>query len=217
LSENTFNRVQAIYERSLRWSLQNRLAIFAVFLLSIVATIGAFMIMPQDFLPSSDQGQIFGLTEAPNGTSFDQMVRYQQQAAAVLAKDPNIEGFMSAVGSGGSSSGVNSGRVFASLKPLSQRSLSADQIIRKLQPKLDQIAGAQTYFGAVQDVRVGGRASNAQYQYTLHGEDANELYEWTPKVQAALTAVADRCPPRRSKGRSRPIWSSTVALRRASG
>jgi HAE1 family hydrophobic/amphiphilic exporter-1 len=188
-SENTFNGVQAAYEHSLRWSLQHRFAIFLVFVLSIVATIGVFMVMPQDFLPASDQGQIFGLTEAPNGTSFDQMVRYQQQAAAVLARNPNIAGFMSAVGSGGSSSGVNSGRVFASLKPLSERSLSADQIIRDLQPELDQIPGIKTHMQIPPMIRIGGMLTKSQYQYTLQDLDMKELEQYSARLMNALAVT----------------------------
>jgi HAE1 family hydrophobic/amphiphilic exporter-1 len=188
-SENTFNRVQAVYERSLRWSLQHRFAIFLVFVLSIVATVGVFMIMPQDFLPSSDQGQIFGLTEAPNGTSFDQMVRYQQQAAAVLAKNPNIVGFMSAVGSGGSSSGVNSGRVFASLQPFSERSLSADQIIRQMQPELDEIPGIKVHMQIPPMIRIGGMLTKSQYQYTLQDLDMRELEDYSTRLMNALAAT----------------------------
>ncbi len=179
-SENAFNRVQASYERSLRWSLQHRFVIFIIFLLSIASTVGMFMIMPQDFLPASDQGQVFGLTEASNGTSFDQMVRYQQQAAAIVAKDPDIEGFMSAVGSGGSSSGVNSGRVFASLKPLSERNSSAfDQIVRRLRPELDQIPGIKVHMQIPPMIRIGGMLTKSQYQYTLQDLDMQELEDYS--------------------------------------
>src|SRR5262249_21289830 len=123
-SENTFNRIQDRYERSLRWSLDHRRTIVGVFFASIMATVGMFMIIQQDFLPSSDTGQISAFTEAANGTSFNQMVRYQQQAAQIFAKNPNMGGFMSSVGSGGASSAVNSGRIFGSLKPMDERQRS---------------------------------------------------------------------------------------------
>jgi len=185
-SENAFNRVQASYERSLRWSLQHRFVIFIIFLLSIVATIGMFMIMPQDFLPASDQGQVFGLTEASNGTSFDQMVRYQQQAAAIVAKDPDIEGFMSAVGSGGSSSGVNSGRIFASLKPLSERNSSAFDVVQRLRKDLSEIPGINIFMQVPPMIRIGGMLTKSQYQYTLQDLDMQELEESSTKLMNAL-------------------------------
>ena len=189
LSENTFNRVQGAYERSLRWALQHRFMVFLVFLGSIAATIGTFMLVPQDFLPSSDQGQVFGLTEAANGTSFDQMVRYQQQAAAIVAKDPNIDGFMSAVGSGGSSSGVNSGRIFASLKPLSERSVSAQDEARILQKKLSNIPGINIFMQVPPMIRIGGRLTKSQYQYTLQDLDMRELEESSTRLMNALAAA----------------------------
>jgi len=185
-SENAFNRVQASYERSLRWSLQHRFVIFIIFLLSIVATIGMFMIMPQDFLPASDQGQVFGLTEASNGTSFDQMVRYQQQAASIVAKDPDIEGFMSAVGSGGSSSGVNSGRIFASLKPLSERNSSAFDVVQRLRKDLSEIPGINIFMQVPPMIRIGGMLTKSQYQYTLQDLDMQELEESSTKLMNAL-------------------------------
>ncbi|HVU19260.1 MAG TPA: efflux RND transporter permease subunit [Rhizomicrobium sp.] len=186
-SENTFNRIQGGYERTLRWSLGHRFVIFLVFLGSLAATAGMFMLVPQDFLPTSDQGQIFGLTEAVNGTSFDQMVRYQQQAAAVIAKDPEVEGFMSAVGSGGSSSGVNSGRVFASLKPLSERSHNADWIARNIQKKLEQIPGISVHMQVPPMIRIGGKLTKSEYQYTLQDLDMQELEESSDKLMNALS------------------------------
>jgi hydrophobic/amphiphilic exporter-1 (mainly G- bacteria), HAE1 family len=200
ISENTFNKVQGWYERSLGWSLQNRWLIWIAFAGSLVATGVLFSVMQQDFLPTSDQGQIFGLTEAANGTSFDLMVRYQQQAAAIVAQDPSIDGFMSSVGSGGSSSGTNSGRIFASLKPLDQRAhtcliahlfcwhaLSADEIVRELRPKLSRVAGINTYMQVPPSIRIGGRLTKSQYQYTLQDLDQDELQTASLNLMNALS------------------------------
>jgi HAE1 family hydrophobic/amphiphilic exporter-1 len=185
-SENTFNRIQGGYERTLRWSLRHRPAILLVFLGSLAATAGLFMVVPRDFLPTSDQGQIFGLTEAVNGTSFDQMVRYQQQAAAIIARDPNIDGFMSAVGSGGSSTGINSGRVFASLKPLSERSHNADWIARDIQRKLEKIPGILVHMQVPPMIRIGGKLTKSEYQYTLQDLDMRELERSSDRLMNAL-------------------------------
>ncbi|HEY7977937.1 MAG TPA: efflux RND transporter permease subunit [Rhizomicrobium sp.] len=188
-SENTFNDLQSRYERSLRWSLDHRRFILGVFFASILATIFMFKIMPQDFLPTSDQGQVFGLTEAANGTSFNQMVRYQQQAADIVAADPNVLGFMSAVGSGGSSSGVNSGRIFATLKPLSERSLSAQDVARELQRKLSDIPGINIYMQVPPMIRMGGHLTKSQYQYTLQDLNMQELQDSSTRLMNALSTA----------------------------
>ncbi|MBV9693820.1 MAG: efflux RND transporter permease subunit, partial [Alphaproteobacteria bacterium] len=202
-SERSFERMQKGYERTLGWSIRHARAVFIVFLLSIAATIGLFYVMQQDFLPASDQGQIFGLTEAANGTSFAQMVRYQQQAAAIVARDPNIDGFMSAVGSGGSSSGANSGRIFASLKPVERRAhsclignlfcwhaLSAAEVAQELRPKLSHIPGINIYMQVPPSIRIGGRLTKSQYQYTLQDLDQEELQTWSIKLMNALSTAA---------------------------
>jgi len=216
LSENTFNRVQGAYERSLRWSLRHRFIIFLVFVGSILATIGIFMLVPQDFLPSSDQGQVFGLTEAANGTSFDQMVRYQQQAAAIIAQDPNIDGFMSAVGSGGSSSGVNSGRVFASLKPLSERSASAQNVADDLQKKLSNIPGINIFMQVPPMIRIGGRLTKSQYQYTLQDLDIPELQDTSNKLLYALMKAPGLTKVTSDLQLSTPALNVTIDRDRAS-
>ncbi len=188
-SERTFDRVHDYYVKTLDWSLRHRRTILALFFASLAASVGLFYVIPQDFLPSSDTGQIFALTEAANGTSFDQMVRYQRRAAAIVARDPNIEGFMSAVGAGGASSGVNSGRMFMTLKPLSERSLSADQIIEELRPKLSHIPGLNVYPRNPPAINIGGHFTNAQYQYTLQDLDMTELQTWSSKLMDALSTA----------------------------
>jgi HAE1 family hydrophobic/amphiphilic exporter-1 len=202
LSERTFERVRDAYERSLHWSVDHRPIVFLVFLGTLIATIGMFTIMPQDFLPSEDTGQIFALTEAANGTSFDQMSRYQWQAASIVARNPNVAGFMSAVGAGGASSGVNSGRMFMTLKPVSQRSkkcaffglwchhVSSDEIIRALRPQFAHIPGINVYSQNPPAIRLGGRLTKSQYQYTLQDLDLNELQTSALKLMNALSTTA---------------------------
>jgi HAE1 family hydrophobic/amphiphilic exporter-1 len=198
-SERTFDRMRDGYERSLRWSVDHRPAIFAVFVGTLVATVVMFKIMPQDFLPSEDTGQIFALTEASNGTSFDQMSRYQWQAAEIVAHNPNVAGFMSSVGSGGSSTGVNSGRIFMTLKPVSQRQkrcaffgiwchrVSLDEIIRDMRPKFGRIPGINVFMQNPPAIRLGGRLTKSQYQYTLQDLDLTELQTSAMKLMNALS------------------------------
>ena len=200
-SERTFDRMRDFYERSLHWSVDHRPTIFVVFLGSLAATVLLFKIMPQDFLPSEDTGQLFALTEAANGTSFDQMSRYQWQAASVVARDPNIQGFMSSVGAGGASTGVNSGRMFMTLKPRGDRQsrckffgllchrISADEIIQELRPKLQRIPGINVFLQNPPAIRIGGMLTKSQYQYTLQDLDLKELQTSALRLMNALSAA----------------------------
>jgi len=202
LSERTFERLRDGYERSLHWSVDHRPIIFGVFLATLAATVAMFEVMPQDFLPSEDTGQIFALTEAANGTSFDQMSRYQWQASEIVAHNPNVAGFMSSVGSGGSSSGVNSGRIFMTLKPKSDREerctflglwchrMSSDEIIREMRPKFLRIPGINVFMQNPPAIRLGGRLTKSQYQYTLQDLDLNELQTSAMKLMNALSKTA---------------------------
>src|SRR5207249_3024537 len=118
--EDGFQRSLGAYERSLAWVLDHRRAALAFSVCILVGTAALFMIVPKGFIPSEDIDQITGTTETAEGTSFDAMVRRQQQVAAIVVKDPNIEGFMSSLGGGGST-GANQGRLFIRLKPRAQR------------------------------------------------------------------------------------------------
>jgi len=184
-SERTFNRMQSTYERSLKWSLQHRPTIFALFLASLVAAIGLFMILPQDFLPADDTSAIRGTTEAANGTSFDQMVRYQKQVAAVINADPNVIGAMSAASSG-PTQGINQGFVFIHLKNRSERSLDADEVVRELNRKLAAIPGVNTFLQNPPVFNIGGRFSKLPYQYTLQDLDLNELQDVSTRLTTAM-------------------------------
>ncbi|HLY06904.1 MAG TPA: efflux RND transporter permease subunit [Rhizomicrobium sp.] len=186
-SERTFDAVQRGYERSLKWSLRNRGIIGLLFLGSLVATVGLFMISPEDFLPSEDVGQIIAFTEAADRTAFAQMVQYQRQAAAIIAADPNVENTMSSVGAGGARTGVNTGTIFMVLKPRSERALSADEIIQELRPKLTGIPGVNVYMQNPPSIRIGGQTTKSQYQYTLQDLDQQELQTYALKLSSALS------------------------------
>jgi HAE1 family hydrophobic/amphiphilic exporter-1 len=184
-SESTFNRMHSTYERSLKWSLEHRPTIFVLFLASLVAAIALFMILPQDFLPADDTSAIRGTTEAANGTSFDQMVRYQKQVAAIINADPNVIGAMSAASSG-PTQGINQGFVFIHLKNRSDRSLNADEVVRELNRKLAVIPGVNTFLQNPPVFNVGGRFSKLPYQYTLQDLDLNELQDVSNRLTTAM-------------------------------
>ncbi|MGD0141997.1 MAG: efflux RND transporter permease subunit [Rhizomicrobium sp.] len=186
LSERAFDRMQEFYANTLKWSLDHRPIIFMVFLASVVATVIMFEIMPEDFLPAEDTGQIIAFTEASDRTSFLQMTQYQQQAAAIVARDPNMQGVMSSVGSGGSRTGVNTGSIFMVLKPMNQRKLTADQIIQDLRPKLSQVPGISVYMQNPPAIKIGGQTTKSSYQYTLQDIDQTELQQTAIKLMGAL-------------------------------
>jgi HAE1 family hydrophobic/amphiphilic exporter-1 len=188
-SERIFGHIQSAYERSLKWSLEHRPFIFGVFLASVAATIFMFEIMPQDFLPSEDTGQISAFTEASDRTSFQQMIKYQQQIAAIVSKDPNIQNTMSSVGSGGARTGTNTGSIFMVLKPLSERKRNADQIIQELRPKLSNIPGINVYMQNPPSIRIGGMSTKSSYQYTLVDLDQPELQATAVKLMNAMSQL----------------------------
>jgi HAE1 family hydrophobic/amphiphilic exporter-1 len=188
LSEETFERARGFYERTLHWSVAHRAFILFIFLLTLVATFAMFQLVKIDFIPSEDTGQIFAQTEAANGTSFDQMVRYQAQAAAIVARNPNVDGFMSAVGAGGPTSTANAGRMFINLKPKSQRGESADEIVQDLFKQLGGIPGLNVYVQNPPTIPIGGMRSKLQYQYSLQDLDLGELQASANRLMEALSS-----------------------------
>ena len=145
-----------------------------------------YIIVPKGFFPQQDTGRIFGSVMGDQDVSFDAMNTKVNEFVSIVRQDPGIQNVIASVGGG---SPQNQARIFATLKPLSQRKVSADQVIARLRPKLSHVPGATLYFQAVQDLQIGGRLSNAQYQYTLSGEDLDELYEWAPKLVDKLRTL----------------------------
>ena len=185
-SEEIFQRSLDRYTRSLAWVMERRrLALF--FSVAILAgTVGLFLAVPKGFIPSEDIEQITGTTETAEGTSFEAMIRRQQQVAAIVAQDPNIAGFMSSVGGGGPTSAANQGRLFVRLKPRAERHKSADEVIRELNPKLNSVPGIRVYLQNPPPVRIGARFAKSQYQFTLQGTDIGSLYDNASKLEARL-------------------------------
>ena len=191
MSEKFFEYILNMYRVSLDFCLHYRFATLIVAISTLFMTGYLFTSIPKGFLPSEDLGQIFGFTEASSGTSFQAMIEHQKKVAAVLMADPDIEGFMSAVGAGGPSSTGNSGRIFARLKPKSERKSSPEQIIDRLKPKLGTIPGMRVFLQNPPVIRLGGRLSKSLYQYTLQGADLDELYYWGPKMEEKLRKIKE--------------------------
>ena len=196
------------YERSLHWSLHHQAIVMAMFAATIALTVILYIALPKGFFPEQDTGRLIGSIQADQSISFQAMKKKLEQLQAIVGADPavaSVVGF-TGVGSGGGPGGaLNTGTIFVALKDLSQRDVTADQVIARLRRPLGQIAGARLYLQAVQDVRSGGRQSNAEYQYTLTGDSTQELYEWTPKLIAELSrapALADVNSDQQQKGLS---------------
>jgi multidrug efflux pump subunit AcrB len=187
-SERVFEGMLHLYERTLKVSLRHRVIVLMVAIGSIAATAWLFTLLPKGFIPNEDTGQIFAFTEAAQGVSFDKMAELQQQAAAIVLQSPYVEGFMSSIGVGGSTSTGNSGRIYMNLKPRSQRP-SADAIIAELRPKLASIPGLRCFPQIVPSIRIGGNLTKSLYQYTLFGPDLVELYAVAPKVEAKMRQI----------------------------
>ncbi|MEK7209972.1 MAG: efflux RND transporter permease subunit, partial [Candidatus Binatota bacterium] len=183
-----FDAMLHFYEWTLQWVLRHRLATLVASLLLLVATVHLFLVIPKGFVPSEDTGQIIIFTEAAQGTSFDDMVRHQKKLAAIVAEDPNVGGFRSSVGVGGVSATANSGSFFIRLKPRSERSLSADEVIRELRPKLSSVPGIRVSLQNPPVIRVGGRLSRSLYQFTLQSPDSEELFRHAPALEEKIRA-----------------------------
>ena len=181
-SERVFTAVQGFYGRSLAWVLRHPRSTMVVFLATVVLNIFLYVEIPKGFFPQQDTGRIIGGIRADQSISFQAMRRKFRQFVSIIRDDSavaNVVGF-----TGGFQ--TNSGFVFASLKPLNERDVSADQVIARLRIKLNQVAGANLFLQAVQDIRVGGRQSNSQYQFTLQADSLPDLYAWGPKLVTAL-------------------------------
>jgi multidrug efflux pump len=181
-SERAFEAMLNGYDRTLRRALQWP----ALVMLSLLATLGfaiyLFTIVPKGFIPQQDNGLMIGGIQADQSISFQLMQKKLTEFVEILQKDPAVETVNAFTGG----SQTNSGFVFVVLKPLSERRVSAPQIMGRLRPKLNQVAGARLFLQPAQDIRMGGRANNAQYQYTLQADSTQEIYDWAPKVEAAL-------------------------------
>jgi multidrug efflux pump len=186
-SERAFAAVLSGYERSLAWVLGHSLLIMLVLLVTICLNVYLYIIIPKGFFPQQDTGRLIGFIQADQSISFQAMRQKLAGFIDILRADPavdNVVGF-----TGGQQR--NTGMMFVALKPLSERKETADQIIARLRVKLAKEPGANLFLNPVQDIRVGGRASNATYQFTLQADDLAELRVWEPKIRAAMSDLPE--------------------------
>jgi multidrug efflux pump len=188
-SGRVFTRVLAFYERTLAWVLRHQRATLAVAILTFVATILLYIVIPKGFFPVQDTGVILGISEAPQTVSFSTMSERQQKLAAVILKDPAVESLSSFIGVDGTNMTPNSGRIQINLKPLDDRKIGADDLIRRLQPELAKVPGITLFLQPVQDLTVEDRVSKTQYQFSLEDPDSAELAVWVPRFVDRLKAL----------------------------
>jgi multidrug efflux pump len=190
--ERVFELLRRTYKTSLGWALGHPKFMLSLTLLTLVINIGLFIYIPKGFFPEQDVGRIIGIIRASQDISFHALKEKLHEVLAIIQSDPDVTdvvGFSGGVSGGGAGSTKNTARMFISLRPFEQRSASAAQVIARLRQKLATVTGAPTFLQSVQDLRVGGMASAALYQFTLRGEDLAELNDWAPQVYQKMRAL----------------------------
>ncbi len=181
-SERVFENIIAFYGRTLKFVLRFQTITLLVALATLVLTVFLYIVIPKGFFPTQDTGVIQGISQAPATISFAAMEQKQQELARIVLDDPAVESLSSFIGADGTNTTMNSGRMSINLKPISDRSLSAADVIRRLQTKLKDVDGIELYMSPVQNITVDDRVSRTQYQYTLEDPDVNELNLWAGKL-----------------------------------
>ena len=188
-SESVFDGMRRFYGFTLRGVLRHRLLTLTAAAGTLAMTVYLYGHVPKGFIPNQDTGQLSGTTEAPQDISFDGMAERQQEVAAVLGADPDIEGFTSSIGQGGYSTASNAGRIFIRLRPREQRQSTPEQIIEHLRPKLNAIPGIRTYLQNPPLIRIGGRMTQSLYQYTLQAPEIDVLYRSAMEFEGRMREV----------------------------
>jgi len=183
--ERGFEAVARGYDRTLKFSLQHQPAILGVFFLTLAATVWLLFITAKGFFPQEDIGQLSVSTEARQDISFDAMVALQQRVADIVRNSPHVANVASIVGSSGQSSGLNMGRMFVELKPRRERP-DLQRVLSDLRHETGRVPGINTYATAVQNLRIGGRSSRAEFQFVMQSLDRDQLYEWSQKMADAM-------------------------------
>ena len=186
-----FDRVHGGYESSLAWALRHGGLVMLILFGAICLNVVLFTIVPKGLFPTQDTGRLIGSLQADQSVSFQAMTQKLRQMIDIVQSDPAVDhvvGF-TGVGSGGGGGQINTGSVFVSLKPITQRP-SVDEVIARLRPQLAKVPGGRLFLTAVQDIRAGGRQSNSAYQYTLQSDSTDDLFTWTPKLVTALERSA---------------------------
>jgi multidrug efflux pump len=186
-SEKVFDSVIAVYGRSIQVVLRYRFTMLVVTIATLAATILLFIVVPKGFFPVQDTGVILGISEAPQTVSFASMAERQKKLVDILLEDPAVDNVSSFIGVDGTNTTLNSGRIQINLKPLEQRKLTATDVIRRMQPKLEGVEGIQLFLQPLQDLTVEDRVSRTEFQYSLEDPDQVELAKYTRLMVAELS------------------------------
>src|SRR5262249_9308523 len=191
-TEGFFQGMLKAYERGLQWVLQHQPLTLAVAVLTLLATLSLYTIVPKGLLPQQDTGLLLGITDSAQSSSFKAMVRRQREIADVVMNDNAVASVASFVGAGTVNATMNSGRIYIQLKPRAQRhGDDAGAVIARLREATSRVEGISLYMQAVQDVQIDSRVSRTQYQYTLQAADETELSQWAGKLLARLRESPD--------------------------
>jgi len=185
--ERAFNQIHSLYDKGLTWTLRHPQPMLLATTLTVCASVYLYIVVPKGFFPDQDTGRLMGSVQAAQDISFQEMRRKLSQVVEIILADPAVDTVGAFTGGGGST--TNTARMFVSLKPLAQRKASASQVIARLRGKLARVPGASAFLRPVQDINVGGRMSNAAYQYTLQGDDFEELSQWTPRLMERMRSI----------------------------
>ena len=200
-SERVFDAMLHAYERGLDLALRWKFTTLMIFFATLGLSVYLFVVIPKGFFPQQDVGLITATSEANQDISFKDMVRHQETLGKIVQADPDVASVAMAIGGNGRAG--NTGNLYITLKPRSARSASAQQIIARLRPKLEQVEGARLFMQAAQDVRLGGRPTRTQFEFTLQDANLAELNEWAPKILAkmqTLPQLRDVATDQQSKG-----------------
>jgi len=181
-----FEALLSLYRRTLHWALDNPVLILAVLLMTIALNVAIIVKIPKGFFPLQDTGALGGAVRGPQDASFYSMNDAIQKILKVVKSDPAVQNAISFTGGGGAN---NTANLFIALKPLDERKISASDVINRLRPNLNKLPGASTFLQASQDLRIGGRSSNALYQYTIQADTLEDLAAWGPKLLAEITKL----------------------------
>jgi multidrug efflux pump len=188
-SERVFQWILGGYETTLAWVLRHQPLMLLVTLATIGVSIYLYVVIPKGFFPQQDTGMLIGTVQADQSSSFQAMRERLEQFAKIVGEDPAVASIVAFTG--GAAGSVNTGRMFVTLKPLAERQVPADQAIGRLRGKLSRVSGARLVMQVSQDLRMGGRQSGAQYQFTLQGDEVRELNEWGPQVLDTLRTLPE--------------------------
>ncbi|MDB6058674.1 MAG: acriflavin resistance protein, partial [Verrucomicrobiales bacterium] len=191
LSEKYFNDLLNAYDRSLQWVLRHEFFTLMVAIVTLVATIWLYVLIPKGLLPQQDTGMILGFTDAAQSISFKNMAAKQRVLSEIVARDPDVDRVASFVGAGTVNPTMNSGRLYVMLKPRDDRKATAQQIIDRLREATRDVEGISLFMQSAQDVQIESRVSRTQYQYTLQDADEEELANWANKIIERLRQLPD--------------------------